>query len=53
MGVKKELHTALIVGMGSIGRRHCRLLQKLLPDIRIIALRHLRCLSGYIYLDIG
>lgn len=40
MGAKKKLNTALVVGLGSIGRRHCRLLKQLLPDIRIIALRH-------------
>lgn len=33
----------LIVGLGSIGRRHARLARELLPGARIIALRHLGC----------
>ncbi len=33
----------LIVGLGSIGKRHIRLLQKIIPDVEIIVLRHKAC----------
>ena len=36
------LTTALIVGLGSSGRRHLGLLRSLRPDLRMIALRHTR-----------
>jgi predicted dehydrogenase len=36
----------LIVGLGSIGRRHARLARELLPDAEITALRHARCSDG-------
>lgn len=34
------LERLLIVGLGSIGTRHARLVRELIPDVRIIALRH-------------
>ena len=36
----KFLKTALVVGLGSIGKRHVRILKETYPEIRIIALRH-------------
>lgn len=33
----------LVVGLGSIGQRHLRLLRERLPDARIMALRHSSC----------
>jgi len=34
------LERLLIVGLGSIGMRHVRLVRQLLPDVEIVALRH-------------
>jgi len=34
------LERLLIVGLGSIGRRHARLIRELMPGVRITALRH-------------
>lgn len=34
------LERVLIVGLGSIGRRHARLVRELVPQVRITALRH-------------
>ena len=34
------LERILIVGLGSIGTRHARLIRELMPDVHIIALRH-------------
>lgn len=34
------LERLLIVGLGSIGTRHARIVRKLIPGVRIIALRH-------------
>lgn len=33
----------LVVGLGSIGKRHIRVLQGLYPDVKIAVLRHSRC----------
>lgn len=35
-----NINTALVVGLGSIGRRHLRLLREIRPNIKIIAVRH-------------
>ncbi len=37
------IKTIIVVGLGSIGRRHVRIVQKLFPKIRIVAIRHKRC----------
>jgi len=37
------LECVLIVGFGSIGTRHARLIRKLAPDVQIIVLRHRNC----------
>ena len=37
------IKTVLIVGLGSIGRRHAGIIQSLFPNINIIVLRHKRC----------
>jgi predicted dehydrogenase len=34
------LERLLIVGLGSIGKRHARLVRELIPGVRIVALRH-------------
>lgn len=37
------LERLLIVGLGSIGKRHARLARELFPDVKIVALRHQNC----------
>ncbi len=37
------IERVLIVGLGSIGRRHAGIIKKLLPDSEIIVLRHNQC----------
>lgn len=37
------LERILIVGLGSIGKRHVRLARELMPDVQIAVLRHQRC----------
>ncbi len=37
------LERLLIVGLGSIGTRHARLVRELVPDVQIIVLRHRSC----------
>lgn len=37
------LERLLIVGLGSIGTRHARLVRELLPDVQLVALRHRSC----------
>jgi len=41
-----EIKTLLIVGLGSIGRRHVRLVKFHFPNINIIVLRHKKCNSS-------
>jgi predicted dehydrogenase len=45
--VREKVHnlikTVLIVGLGSIGRRHVGVIQSIFPDINIIVLRHNKC----------
>ena len=38
-----QIKTVLIVGLGSIGRRHASIINELFPEINIVALRHTRC----------
>ena len=35
--------TVLVVGLGSIGRRHVGIIRKLFPEINIVVLRHKQC----------
>ena len=42
-GVNSFIKTVVIVGLGSIGRRHVRVIKSIFPDINIIALRHKQC----------
>ena len=37
------INKILIVGLGSIGKRHLRLIQKIIPDVEIVVLRHNGC----------
>jgi predicted dehydrogenase len=37
------IHRALVVGLGSIGLRHLRLLREALPEVEILVLRHRGC----------
>jgi predicted dehydrogenase len=41
--VHNSIKTVLIVGLGSIGKRHVGIIQSLFPDINIIVLRHKKC----------
>ena len=41
-----EIKTLLIVGLGSIGRRHVRLVKFHFPNINIVVLRHKKCNSS-------
>jgi len=41
--MNKKIDTILIVGLGSIGRRHVDIVKKNFPKIKIIALRHKKC----------
>ena len=45
LGLKMNgtVNNVLVVGLGSIGRRHTRIIRKLYSDIKIIALRHKQC----------
>lgn len=38
-----KIERLLIVGYGSIGKRHVRLARELIPDVKIILLRHSKC----------
>jgi predicted dehydrogenase len=38
-----SIKTVLIVGLGSIGRRHVGIIKNLFPEINIVALRHKQC----------
>ncbi len=40
------IKTVLVVGLGSIGRRHVAIIKKIFPEISIVALRHKRCDKG-------
>ena len=37
------IQKVLVVGLGSAGRRHVRVIKKIFPEIKIIALRHKKC----------
>ena len=41
--VNGVIERVLVVGLGSIGRRHTRIVRELCSDIKIIALRHKQC----------
>jgi predicted dehydrogenase len=41
--VSNFIKTVLIVGLGSIGRRHVGIIKKLFPEIHIVVLRHKKC----------
>lgn len=43
MNDSQRLRCILIVGLGSIGRRHCKILRNLYPSVILIALRHRDC----------
>ena len=38
-----SIERVLVVGLGSIGKRHVRVIRKLYPDIKITVLRHKHC----------
>jgi predicted dehydrogenase len=37
------IKTVLIVGLGSIGKRHARTVRSIFPDVNIVVLRHKKC----------
>jgi len=41
--VKKSISTVLIVGLGSIGKRHISIINSSFPNINIVVLRHKNC----------
>jgi predicted dehydrogenase len=41
--MQTSINRALVVGLGSIGRRHVRVLKILYPDLQIVLLRHNQC----------
>ena len=43
------IKTVLIVGLGSIGRRHVGIIQSIFPKINIIVLRHKKYNSKNVY----
>jgi predicted dehydrogenase len=44
--VSHFIKTVLVVGLGSIGRRHIEIIKNLFPEINIVVLRHKRCDKG-------
>jgi predicted dehydrogenase len=41
--VSHPIKTVLVVGLGSIGRRHVGIIKELFPEINIVVLRHRQC----------
>ena len=41
--MKTSIQRVLVVGLGSIGQRHTRIIRHLFPEIKIVVLRHKRC----------
>jgi len=41
--VSHPIKTVLVVGLGSIGRRHVGIIKELFPEIKIVVLRHRQC----------
>ena len=37
------IKTVLVVGLGSAGRRHARIIKNLFPAINVVVLRHKKC----------
>jgi len=50
--VNSVVDRILVVGFGSIGKRHVRILKELYPEIKIIILRHKKC-DGFDYDKLG
>ena len=48
--MNRPIKTVLVVGLGSSGRRHVRVIRSLYPSINIIVLRHKQCNSNDIKL---
>lgn len=46
MRMHRSIERILIVGLGSIGKRHAQVIRKLYPNIKIIVLRHNQCDDG-------
>ena len=43
--MKKVIKVVLVVGLGSMGKRHVQIIKSLFPEVKIIALRHKHCNS--------
>jgi predicted dehydrogenase len=41
--MNEEIERILVVGLGSIGKRHVKVIQKLYPNMKIIVLKHSQC----------
>ncbi len=40
---RRTINTVLVVGLGSIGKRHIGIINSIFPKINIVLLRHKRC----------
>jgi predicted dehydrogenase len=44
--VNRTIKTVLIVGLGSIGKRHASVIKEFFPEVNIVVLRHKQCIKN-------